>query len=43
MFCGGEVFIPLAHPPGHAQVDFGEAADVERYDALHGKAVRHAS
>lgn len=20
-----EVFIPLAHPPGHAQVDFGEA------------------
>ena len=20
-----EVFVPLAHPPGHAQVDFGEA------------------
>lgn len=23
-----EVFVPLAHPPGHAQVDFGEAAVV---------------
>jgi transposase len=23
-----EVFVPLAHPPGHAQVDFGEAAAV---------------
>lgn len=23
-----EVFVPLAHPPGHAQVDFGEAAGV---------------
>ena len=22
---GREVFVPLAHPPGHAQVDFGEA------------------
>jgi len=22
---GGEVFVPLAHPPGDAQVDFGEA------------------
>src|SRR3712207_7360928 len=21
-----EVFVPLAHPPGHAQADFGEAA-----------------
>ncbi len=20
-----EMFVPLAHPPGHAQVDFGEA------------------
>jgi len=23
-----EVFVPLAHPPGHAQVDFGEALGV---------------
>ena len=23
-----ETFVPLAHPPGHAQVDFGEAAGV---------------
>ena len=23
-----EVFVPLAHPPGHAQVDFGEALAV---------------
>jgi hypothetical protein len=22
---GRETFVPLAHPPGHAQVDFGEA------------------
>ncbi|MCP1551562.1 UNVERIFIED_ORG: transposase [Methylobacterium sp. SuP10 SLI 274] len=22
---GQETFVPLAHPPGHAQVDFGEA------------------
>ena len=22
---GQEVFVPLAHPPGHAQADFGEA------------------
>lgn len=22
---GGEVFVPLSHPPGRAQVDFGEA------------------
>jgi transposase len=22
---GREIFVPLAHPPGHAQVDFGEA------------------
>jgi transposase len=25
---GREVFVPLAHPPGHAQVDFGEAEAV---------------
>jgi transposase len=25
---GREVFVPLAHPPGHAQVDFGEAVAV---------------
>src|SRR5215210_5724840 len=25
---GRETFVPLAHPPGHAQVDFGEAAGV---------------
>ena len=25
---GREVFVPLAHPPGHAQADFGEAAVV---------------
>ena len=25
---GQEVFIPLAHPPGHAQVDFGEALGI---------------
>ena len=25
---GRETFIPLAHPPGHAQVDFGEAIGV---------------
>src|SRR3954465_6173298 len=24
----GEVFVPLAHPPGHAQADFGEAVAV---------------
>jgi transposase len=23
-----EVFVPLAHPPGHAQVDFGECIGV---------------
>ena len=23
-----EVFVPLSHPPGHAQVDFGEAVGV---------------
>jgi hypothetical protein len=23
-----ETFVPLAHPPGHAQVDFGEAIAV---------------
>jgi transposase len=23
-----EVFVPLAHPPGHAQIDFGEAIGV---------------
>jgi hypothetical protein len=23
-----EVFVPLAHPPGHAQVDFGECVGV---------------
>ena len=23
-----EMFVPLAHPPGHAQVDFGEAMAV---------------
>jgi len=23
--CGREMFVPLAHPPGHAQADFGEA------------------
>ena len=25
---GREMFVPLAHPPGHAQVDFGEAVGV---------------
>jgi transposase len=25
---GGETFVPLSHPPGHAQVDFGEAVGV---------------
>ena len=25
---GREAFVPLAHPPGHAQVDFGEAVGV---------------
>ena len=25
---GHETFVPLAHPPGHAQVDFGEAVGV---------------
>ena len=25
---GRETFVPLAHPPGHAQVDFGEAIAV---------------
>ena len=24
---GRETFVPLAHPPGHAQVDFGEAVE----------------
>jgi hypothetical protein len=23
-----EVFVPLAHPPGHAQIDFGEAVEI---------------
>ena len=23
-----EVFVPLAHPPGHAQIDFGEAIGI---------------
>jgi transposase len=23
--CGREMFVPLAHPSGHAQADFGEA------------------
>jgi hypothetical protein len=23
--CSREMFVPLAHPPGHAQADFGEA------------------
>lgn len=27
---GRETFVPLAHPPGHAQVDFGEAVGVIR-------------
>ena len=31
------MFVPLVHPPGHAQVDFGEAVavigGVERYTA----------
>lgn len=25
---GRETFVPLSHPPGHAQVDFGEAVAV---------------
>jgi transposase len=25
---GREMFVPLHHPPGHAQADFGEAAVV---------------
>jgi hypothetical protein len=25
---GSETFVPLSHPPGHAQVDFGEAVGV---------------
>jgi len=25
---GREMFVPLAHPPGHAQADFGEAVVV---------------
>jgi len=25
---GRETFVPLSHPPGHAQVDFGEAVGV---------------
>jgi len=25
---GRETFVPLAHPPGHAQVDFGEAVAI---------------
>jgi len=24
---GRETFVPLSHPPGHGQVDFGEALD----------------
>jgi transposase len=23
-----EAFVPLAHPPGHAQIDFGEAVGI---------------
>lgn len=26
--CSQEMFVPLAHPPGHAQVDFGEAIGI---------------
>src|SRR3712207_7260395 len=25
-----ETFVPLSHPPGHAQVDFGEALEIGR-------------
>jgi transposase len=25
---GREMFVPLAHPPGHAQADFGEATAI---------------
>ena len=28
---GREMFVPLAHPPGHAQADFGEGEPLERH------------
>src|SRR3954467_2671343 len=37
-----EVFVPLVHPPGHAQVDFGEAVAVIgsiRYNPITSKCV----
>ena len=38
---GQEMFVPLEHPPGHAQADFGEAlvviAGVEQKGALPGR------
>jgi transposase len=37
---GQEMFVPLAHPPGHAQADFGEAVVV--IDGVEQKAVRRA-
>lgn len=29
-----EAFVPLAHPPGHAQIDFGKAYPAETIEAL---------
>jgi hypothetical protein len=33
-----EVFVPLAHPPGHAQVDFGECIGMPQSNACFLKA-----
>jgi transposase len=36
-----EMFVPLVHPPGHAQVDFGEAIGIIAQDAAHVRTYRH--
>ena len=33
---GQEMFVPLAHPPGDAQADFGEALVVDRWRRVQG-------
>ena len=38
---GRETFVPLAHPPGHAQVDFGEAVGGDRRGSPEGPFLLH--
>jgi transposase len=35
-----EMFVPLEHPPGHAQVDFGEAIGVKQWPFSISVAIR---